>query len=213
MKDILSQDATDQLKALAALQISARELLEASVVRVDRLNPKLNAVVSRDLDRAYASARIIDERRARGESLGLLGGLPMTVKDTFDVEGLPASAGMKTLLDRTAEDAAVVAHVRLADAIVWGKTNTPVKASDWQTYNSLYGTTCNPWDLTRTPGGSSGGSAAALAAGMTALGDWGRHWRFDARASKLLWRFRSQANLWIGLAKRPRTAAGSCRRS
>ena len=169
MKDILSQDATDQLKALAALQISARELLEASVVRVDRLNPKLNAVVSRDLDRAYASARIIDERRARGESLGLLGGLPMTVKDTFDVEGLPASAGMKTLLDRTAEDAAVVAHVRLADAIVWGKTNTPVKASDWQTYNSLYGTTCNPWDLTRTPGGSSGGSAAALAAGMTAL--------------------------------------------
>ena len=106
MTDILSLDATDQLQALAALRISARELLDASVVRTDRLNPKLNAVVSRDLDRAYASARIIDERRARGESLGLLGGLPMTVKDTFDVEGLPASAGMKALLDRTAEDAA-----------------------------------------------------------------------------------------------------------
>src|SRR5262245_17439369 len=91
--DILSLDATDQLQALAALRISARELLETSVVRMDRLNPKLNAVVSRDLDRAYASARMIDECRARRETLGLLGGLPMTVKDTFDVEGLPASAG------------------------------------------------------------------------------------------------------------------------
>jgi len=157
------------LQALATLRISARELLEASVVRTDRLNPKLNAVVSRDLDRAYARARMIDERRARGETLGLLGGLPMTVKDTFDVEGLPASAGIKALLDRTAEDAAVVARVRSADAIVWGKTNTPVYAADWQTYNSLYGTTSNPWDLTRTPGGSSGGSAAAVAVGITAL--------------------------------------------
>jgi amidase len=167
--DILSLDATDQLQALAALRISARELLDASVVRTDRLNPKLNAVVSRDLERAYANARIIDQRRARGETLGLLGGLPMTVKDTFDVEGLPASAGIKALLDRTAEDAAVVARVRSADAIVWGKTNMPVYAADWQTYNSLYGTTSNPWDLTRTPGGSSGGSAAAVAVGITAL--------------------------------------------
>src|SRR5215469_12365051 len=167
--DILSLDATDQLQALAALRISARELLEASIARTDRLNPKLNAVVSRDLGRAYARALIIDERRARGETLGLLGGLPMTVKDTFDVQGLPASAGIKALLDRTAEDAAVVARVHSADAIVWGKTNTPVYASDWQTYNSLYGTTSNPWDLIRTPGGSSGGSAAAVAAGITAL--------------------------------------------
>ena len=93
----------------------------------------------------------------------------MTVKDTFDVEGLPASAGIKALRDRTVEDAAVVARVRSADAIVWGKTNTPVYAADWQTYNSLYGTTNNPWDLTRTPGGSSGGSAAAVAVGITAL--------------------------------------------
>jgi amidase len=167
--DILSLDATDQLQALAALKISARELLEASVARMHQLNPKLKAVVSRDLDCAYATARLIDERRARGETLGLLGGLPMTVKDTFDVKGLPASAGIRALLDRTTEDAAVVARVRSADAIVWGKTNTPVYASDWQTYNSLYGTTSNPWDLTRTPGGSSGGSAAAVAAGITAL--------------------------------------------
>jgi amidase len=167
--DILSLDATDQLQALAALKISARELLEASVARMDQLNPKLKAVVSRDLECAYATARLVDERRARGETLGLLGGLPMTVKDTFDVKGLPASAGITALLDRTTEDAAVVARVRSADAIVWGKTNTPVYASDWQTYNSLYGTTSNPWDLTRTPGGSSGGSAAAVAVGITAL--------------------------------------------
>ena len=169
MNDILSLDATAQLQALATRRISARELLQASVALTDRLNPKLNAVVSRDLDCAYASARLIDDRRARGESVGLLAGLPMTVKDALDVAGLPASAGIESLLHRTATDAAVVSRVRAEGAIVWGKTNTPVNAADWQTYNALYGTTNNPWDLERTPGGSSGGSAAALAAGLTAL--------------------------------------------
>jgi amidase len=169
LKDILSLDATAQLQALAALRISAQELLQVSVALTDRLNPKLNAVVSRDLDRAYASARLIDDRRARRESLGRLAGLPMTVKDALDVEGLPASAGIESLLHRTATDAVVVSRARAQGAIVWGKTNTPVKAADWQTYNALYGTTNNPWDLKRTPGGSSGGSAAAVAAGLTAL--------------------------------------------
>ena len=135
LEDILSLDATGQLEALAALRISARELLEASVVRTDRLNPKLNPVVSRDHDRAYASAQLIDDRRARHESLGRLAGLPMTVKDALDVEGLPASAGIERLLHRTTTDAAVVSRVRAEGAIVWGKTNTPVKAADWQTYN------------------------------------------------------------------------------
>jgi amidase len=169
LTDILALDATGQLQALAARRVSALELLEASVARTDRLNPKLNAVVSRDLDRAYASARLIDDRRARRESLGMLAGLPMTVKDALDVEGLPASAGIEYLLHRTAKGAVVVSRVRAEGAIVWGKTNTPVKAADWQTYNALYGITNNPWDLERTPGGSSGGSAAALAAGLTAL--------------------------------------------
>jgi amidase len=169
LKDILSLDATDQLRALDAHRISARELLRASVARTDQLNPKLNAVVSRDLGRAYASAELIDNRRARGESLGRLAGLPMTVKDALDVEGLPASAGIESLLHRTATDAVVVSRVKTADAIVWGKTNTPVKAADWQTYNALYGTSNNPWDLERTPGGSSGGAAAGVAAGLTAL--------------------------------------------
>lgn len=169
MNEILSLDATGQLQALAARRISARELLEASVGRTDRLNLKLNAVVTRNLDRAYASARVIDDRRSRRESLGRLAGLPMTVKDALDVEGLPASAGIESLLHRTATDAVVVSRVRAEDAIIWGKTNTPVKAADWQTYNALYGTTNNPWDLARTPGGSSGGAAAALAAHLTAL--------------------------------------------
>lgn len=169
LADVLFLDATDQLNALVARQIGARELLEASVARTDRLRRRLNAVISRDLDRAYATAKIIDDRRARSGRLGSLGGLPMTVKEALDMEGLPASAGVKRLLNRKAEDALVVRRVRFADAIVWGKTNTPVNSDDWQTYNPLYGTTNNPWDVKRTPGGSSGGSAVALAAGMTAL--------------------------------------------
>ena len=169
MTDILFQDAVDQLAALEARQVSARDLLAASVARTDTLGAGLNAVIARDLDRAFAEADRIDQARAHGESLGVLAGLPMTVKDTLDVEGLPASAGLRALLDRPATDAAAVARVRVQDAVVWGKTNTPVKAGDWQTFNALYGTTTNPWDPARTPGGSSGGSAAALAAGLTAL--------------------------------------------
>ncbi len=169
MDDILSLDATGQLQALADRRIGAKELLEAVVARDARLSPSINAVVARDFDRAATDARRIDERRVGGQSLGPLAGLPMTVKDTLDVEGLPASAGLANLLGRICTDADPVARVRAAGAIIWGKTNTPVKAADWQTYNALYGTTNNPWDLTRTPGGSSGGSAAALAAGLTAL--------------------------------------------
>jgi amidase len=169
MTDICFLDATDQLKALAARQISACELLDLLVKRTDALHARLNAVVSRDLGRARAAARAIDERRVQGENLGPLAGLPMTVKDALDVEGLPASAGVKKLTARMAVDAKVVSRVRSADAIVWGKTNTPVNAADWQTYNALYGTTNNPWNLKLTPGGSSGGSSVALSAGMTAL--------------------------------------------
>ncbi|HEY8002712.1 MAG TPA: amidase family protein, partial [Phenylobacterium sp.] len=111
----------------------------------------------------------IDERRARGDALGPLAGLPMTVKDTFDAEGLPASSGLDVFRHGSRPDAACVAHVRRAGAVIWGKTNTPVMAGDWQTFNALYGTTNNPWDAGRTTGGSSGGAAAALAADVTAL--------------------------------------------
>jgi len=169
MPDLLSLDATAQLNALEAGRISAVELLEATVRRYQSVNPQLNAVVTTDLGRARKRAAMIDAQRAAGEHLGVLAGLPMTIKDTFEVEGMPASAGLKSLLGRPTKDAAVVARVRAEGAVIWGKTNVPVMAGDWQSYNGVYGTTNNPWDVTRTPGGSSGGAAAALACGITAL--------------------------------------------
>jgi amidase len=169
MEDLLKRDATDQLAALAARRVSAVELLKAELARHEQVHGRINAVVALGLDRAMEHAAAIDDLRIRGEPLGALAGLPMTVKDTLDVTGLPASSGLKHLRARQAEDAKAVKQARQAGAVIWGKTNTPVLAGDWQTFNGLYGTTSNPWDLTRTPGGSSGGAAAALAAGVTAL--------------------------------------------
>ncbi|QUD86284.1 amidase family protein [Phenylobacterium montanum] len=168
MSDILSLDALGQLQALVTKRISAVELLEAAIARRQETKG-LNAVVATDLTAARERARTVDERRIAGEPLGPFAGLPMTIKDTFDVDGLPASAGVKALLNRTAHDAEVVARARAAGAIPWGKTNVPVMAGDWQSYNDVYGTTNNPWDVTRVPGGSSGGAAAALSVGITAL--------------------------------------------
>lgn len=169
MDDILFTDATGQLEALNRRSISARELLQASIDQSVRYGPTVNAIVAQDDEAAHITAQSVDERRQSGEPLGRLAGLPMTVKDTLDVAGLPASAGMPGLLDRIPGDAVVVTRVKAADAIVWGKSNTPVKAGDWQTYNALYGVTNNPWALDRTPGGSSGGSTAAVAVGISAL--------------------------------------------
>lgn len=167
--DLLQLDATAQIGALSAKRISSVELLGAAITRHEKLKGRLNAVVATDPERALERAKAVDDLRSRGEALGPLAGLPMTIKDTFDVQGMPASAGLEAVRRRTAEDAAVVQHVRKAGAVIWGKTNVPVMAADFQSYNRLYGTTNNPWDLERTPGGSSGGAAAALATGITAL--------------------------------------------
>ena len=169
MDDILQSDATEQLTALEAGRVSASELLQAVFDRADQFNPVINAVVARDVERAISEAAAVDAARGRGQALGVLAGLPMTVKDIFDIEGLPASVGVKSLLGRPAKDAEAVARVRAAGALIWGHTNVPAGSSDLQTYNALYGVTRNPWNLARTPGGSSGGSAAAVAAGFTAL--------------------------------------------
>jgi amidase len=171
MTDILQFDATGQLRSLNAKDISARELLDLELARYRGQNERLNAVVAVDVERAQAEAAAIDEARSRDAPLGPLAGLPMTVKDTYDIEGLPASGGgVAAFLERDpVEDAVLVARAKSAGAVIWGKTNSPVMAGDWQTYNRLYGTTNNPWDLERTCGGSSGGSAVALAAQMTAL--------------------------------------------
>lgn len=169
MDDLLKRDATDQLAALNAKRVSAVELLKAALARHEQTHGRINAVVAVDLERAMERARAVDDLRVRGETLGLLAGLPMTVKDTLDVVGLPASSGLKSLRQRQAEDASAVKLAKQAGAVIWGKTNTPVMAGDWQTFNALYGTTNNPWDGARTTGGSSGGAAAALATGVTAL--------------------------------------------
>lgn len=169
MTDILSLDATDQIAKLATREISSRELVEAAVRRTNQLHTRFNAVIARDLDRAFSRAKEIDDRRTRGEHIGVLGGLPMTVKDTLDVEGLPGTAGMPELLDRNCSNATAVQSVFDQDGNIWGKTNMSYKGGDTQSHNALYGTTNNPWDVSRTCGGSSGGSAVALATGMTAL--------------------------------------------
>ena len=169
MDELLERDATDQLAALNARRVSAVELLKATLARHERTHERLNAVVAANPERALERAAAVDDLRMKGEALGLLAGLPLTVKDTLDVVGLPASSGLAPLRQRQAQDASAVAHARHAGAVIWGKTNTPVMAGDWQTFNGLYGTTNNPWDEARTPGGSSGGAAAALAARVTAL--------------------------------------------
>ena len=169
MRDLVDLDATDQLSALASGRVSAVELLKASLARHEATHARLNAVVNADLERALERARAIDDARSRGEALGPIAGLPMTIKDTFDVVGMPGTSGLEAFRRRPCEDAVVVAHARRAGAVIWGKTNTPVMAGDFQSYNKLYGTTNNPWDPARTPGGSSGGAAAALAVGVTAL--------------------------------------------
>jgi amidase len=161
--------ATDLVKALADRQVSACELLDAAIARIEALDPKLNAVVVRDFDRARAAADAADAALARGERRPLLG-LPMTVKEQFGVAGLPTSWGYPKFKDWHAEvDAVAVRRLKTAGAIVIGKTNVPTGLTDWQSFNEVYGTTNNPWDVSRTPGGSSGGAAAALAAGFVPL--------------------------------------------
>ena len=144
MDDLLARDASDQIAALNARRVSSVELLKAELARHEQTHARLNAVVAVDLDRALDRARAIDDLRDRGEAVGLLAGLPMTVKDTLDVVGMPASSGLAALRRRQARDAAAVANAKAAGAVVWDKTNTPVMAGDWQTFNALYGTSNNP---------------------------------------------------------------------
>jgi len=161
--------AGDLTTALANRKISARELLDAAISRIEALDPKINAVVVRDFDRARAAADAADAALARGERRPLLG-LPMTVKEQFNVAGLPTTWGDPKLKDwRPDFDALAVTRLKGAGAIIIGKTNVPLRLIDWQSYNEVYGTTNNPWDVGRTPGGSSGGAAAALAAGFVPL--------------------------------------------
>lgn len=152
--------------ALDAGRVSAVELAEAAIDRIERLDTSINAVPVRDFDRVLAAARAADAARSRGERGPLLG-VPATVKESFNMAGLPTTFGFPRFKDFVPEsDALAVSRLRSAGAVLLGKTNVPVALGDFQSYNSIYGTTNNPWDFERTPGGSSGGSAAALAAGF-----------------------------------------------
>jgi len=161
--------AGELVPALASRQVSSRELVDSAITRIEALDPKINAVVVRDFDRARAAADAADAALARGERQPLLG-LPMTVKEQFNVAGLPTTWGHLKFKDwRPDADALAVQRLKAAGAVILGKTNVPVDLRDWQSYNEVYGTTNNPWDLGRSPGGSSGGAAAALAAGFVPL--------------------------------------------
>ena len=165
------ESARTQLDQLALGQVSAAELLEEHIERSGVVNPAINAVVRTSIEDARMRALELDRLLMSGIPAGPLHGLPITIKDTFDVEGMPATSGAPEYANRPARtaDAAAVARLRAAGAVIWGKTNTPYLAGDSQTYNAVHGRTSNPWDLSRTPGGSSGGAAAALATGITSL--------------------------------------------
>jgi len=161
--------ATEMLAALRAKQVSAVELLDLHIKRIERHNPALNAIVEPDFDRARDEANAADARRQRGDDAPLLG-LPMTLKESINVRGLRTTVGMEHWKDfRSEHDAPVTTRVKAAGAVVMAKTNVPQMLSDWQSANPVYGRTNNPWDPARTPGGSTGGGAAALAAGLTPL--------------------------------------------
>jgi amidase len=157
------------VEALRARKVSASELTEHTIARIETLDQRLNAVVVRDFDRAREAAKAADAALARGERRPLLG-VPITVKESFNLAGLPTTFGIprfKEFIPK--EDALLVSRAKGAGAIILGKTNVPSRLLDWQSFNDIYGTTNNPWDLGRTPAGSSGGSAAALSAGFRAL--------------------------------------------
>lgn len=170
MTDIHFRSASALARSLHDGEVGARELLEHFLARVDRLNPALNAVIVQDREGARRRANAADAARARGEALGPLHGLPMTIKESFDFTGMPTTWGIPELRDNHAtSDALAVQRLAAAGANVFGKTNVPIRLADFQSYNEIYGTTDNPWKSGGTPGGSSGGSAAALAAGLTGL--------------------------------------------
>ncbi len=170
MTELLFESASQLAARIRRRELGSRELLDLYLGQVEKHNPALNAIVTLDAERARARAAQADAAAARGAWWGPLHGLPITIKDTFETAGLRTTSGYPALAEHVpATNADVVERCLTAGAVVFGKTNTPLLAGDWQSYNPVFGTTNNPWDPTRTPGGSSGGSAAALAAGMTVL--------------------------------------------
>jgi amidase len=165
-------DAVELRRLLAAGEVSAVEVVGAHLERIEAVDPALNAIVTLVPERALAEAEEADSARARGETVGLLHGLPIAIKDLVDTAGIRTTYGSPIYRDHVPEqDAALVRRLRRAGAIVVGKTNTPEFGAGSQTFNPVFGATRNPYDPARTPGGSSGGAAAAVAAGMLPFAD------------------------------------------
>jgi amidase len=162
--------AVEVAAAMRGGELSASDVLETQLARIARDNPALNAIVTLDADQARRRAREADQALASGDIWGAIHGVPITVKDSFDTAGLRTVSGYRPFARRIPlKDAAPVARLREAGAIVLGKTNLPTLASGVQTDNPVFGRTNNPWDVRLTPGGSSGGAAAAISAGLSYL--------------------------------------------
>ena len=170
MLDVPFRSARQLAAEIRRKKVGCLELLDLYLARVDKYDGALNAIVVRDIERARTRARAADRALARRDVWGPLHGVPITVKESYDVAGLPTTWGVPTYKSNVAKsNAVVVDRLLAAGAVLFGKTNVPLFLADWQSFNAIYGTTNNPWDVTRAPGGSSGGSAAALAAGLTGL--------------------------------------------
>jgi len=171
MTDLTLASALDMEKGIRQKKISPVELAEAHLAKIERLNPKLNAFVHVDPERVRRQARESEAAVMSGQVLGPLHGVPITIKNSIDVEGMKCEAGTRLRAGLVAtHDAPLVERLRRAGAVILGVTNTPELLMAWETDNSLYGRTNSPWDLDRTPGGSSGGESAAIASGMSAGG-------------------------------------------
>jgi amidase len=167
-RDGVFSSATQLAGAIRGGQVSAREALSGHLAQIATHNPALNAVITLDAERASERAREADDALARGENWGPLHGVPFTLKDAHATSGVHTTTGFPPLADYVPEeDGTVAARLKAAGGILIGKTNVPVMLADFQTSNPIFGRTNNPWDIERTPGGSSGGAAAALASGMT----------------------------------------------
>ena len=169
-EDVAFWSTTRQVEAIRKGEISSRELLELLIARIEKINPDLNAVITFDLEGARRLADQADAKLKDGELTGPLHGIPVTIKDALETKGLRSTGGASELHNNIpSKDAPVVAAVKEAGAIVFGKTNLPRWSGDFQSFNEMFGTTVNPWDSERVPGGSSGGAAAAVAAGLSSF--------------------------------------------
>jgi len=170
MLDLPFRSAKELASLIRRKKIGCLELLDHYLQRVERYNPKINAIIFFNVEAARKRARQADKALAKGEVWGSLHGVPMTIKESYDVVGMPTTWGLPQHKDNYPNKNSIAVERFLnAGVILFGKTNVPLYLADWQTFNEIYGTTNNPWDLTHIPGGSSGGSAAALAAGLTGI--------------------------------------------